>query len=123
MLPRLHAGQTRAPAGLLTDLVGLVRYAIGARAVLAPFAPDVNRNFELWLGREKKAGRDYTEAQMEWLRLMKDWVASNVELTLADRKRQPVPASESVSLKFHGRSSSIRSMVWPRARRSSTAVM
>lgn len=81
---RLHAGQTRAPAGLLTDLVGLVRYAIGARAVLAPFAPDVNRNFELWLGREKKAGRDYTEAQMEWLRLMKDWVASNVELTLAD---------------------------------------
>ncbi len=81
---RLHAGQTRAPAGLLTDLVGLVRYAIGARAVLAPFAPDVNRNFELWLGREKKAGRDYTEAQMEWLRLMKDWVASNVELTLND---------------------------------------
>ena len=81
---RLHAGQTRAPAGLLTDLVGLVRYAIGARTVLAPFAPDVNRNFELWLGREKKAGRDYTEAQMEWLRLMKDWVASNVELTLAD---------------------------------------
>ncbi|WP_235952313.1 type I restriction endonuclease subunit R [Falsiroseomonas algicola] len=81
---RLHAGQTRAPTGLLTDLVGLVRYAIGARAVLAPFAPDVNRNFELWLGREKKAGRDYTEAQMEWLRPMKDWVASNVELTLAD---------------------------------------
>jgi type I restriction enzyme R subunit len=81
---RLHAGQTRAPAGLLTDLVGLVRYAIGARAVLAPFAPDVNRNFELWLGREKKAGRDYTEAQMEWLRLMKDWVASNVELTMDD---------------------------------------
>jgi type I restriction enzyme R subunit len=81
---RLHAGQTRAPAGLLTDLVGLVRFAIGTRSVLAPFAPDVNRNFELWLGREKKSGREYTEAQMEWLRLMKDWVASNVELTLED---------------------------------------
>jgi type I restriction enzyme R subunit len=81
---RLHAGQTRAPAGLLTDLVGLVRYAIGTRAVLAPFAPDVNRNFELWLGREKKAGRDYTEAQMEWLRLMRDWVAGNVDLTMDD---------------------------------------
>jgi type I restriction enzyme R subunit len=81
---RLHAGQTRAPSGLLTDLVGLVRYAIGARAVLAPFASDVNRNFELWLGREKRAGRAYTEAQMDWLRLIKDWVASNVELTLAD---------------------------------------
>jgi type I restriction enzyme R subunit len=81
---RLHAGQTRAATGLLTDLVGLVRYAIGARTLLAPFAPDVNRNFELWLGREKKAGRDYNETQMEWLRLMKDWVASNVELTMQD---------------------------------------
>jgi type I restriction enzyme R subunit len=81
---RLHAGQTRAPAGVLTDLVGLVRYAIGARAVLGPFAPDVNRNFELWLGREKKAGREYTEAQMEWMRLMKDWVAGNVDLTMDD---------------------------------------
>lgn len=38
-------------------------------------------------------------------------------------KRQPVPAGKAASLKFHGRSSSIRSMVWPRARRSSTAVM
>lgn len=79
---RLHAGQTRAPAGLLTDLVGLVRYAVGTRAVLAPFAPDANRNFELWLGREKKAGRDYSEAQMEWLRVMRDEIASNVELSL-----------------------------------------
>jgi type I restriction enzyme R subunit len=81
---RLHAGQTRPAAGLLTDLVGLVRYAIGDRAVLAPFAPDVNRNFELWLGREKRAGREYTDVQMEWLRLMKDFVANNVEITLED---------------------------------------
>jgi type I restriction enzyme R subunit len=81
---RLHAGQTRPATGLLTDLVSLVRYAIGARAELEPLATDVNRRFELWLGREKRAGRDYSEDQLSWLRLMRDWVAGNVEVTMQD---------------------------------------
>ena len=68
----------------MTDLVGLVRYAMGARATLEPLALDVNSRFELWLGREKRAVRVYDEAQLEWLRLMRDWVASNVEVTLDD---------------------------------------
>jgi hypothetical protein len=38
-------------------------------------------------------------------------------------KRQPVLAGDAVGLKFHGKSSSRRSMVWPWARRSSTAAM
>lgn len=81
---RLHAGQTRPPTGLLTDLVSLVRYAIGTRTELEPLGPDVSRRFELWLGREKKAGRDYSEEQLVWLRLMRDWVANNVEVTMQD---------------------------------------
>ncbi len=81
---RLHAGQVRAPSGTLTDLIGLVRYAIGGRAELMPLAAEVNRNFELWLGREKRAGREYSDVQLEWLRLMRDWVANNVEVTVED---------------------------------------
>lgn len=81
---RLHAGQVRAPSGTLTDLIGLVRYAIGGRAELVPLSAEVNRHFELWLGREKRAGREYSEAQLEWLRLMRDWVANNVEVTMED---------------------------------------
>lgn len=81
---RLHGGKTRPGTSLLTDLVGLVRYAIGARDVLEPLGPDINRRFELWLGREKRAGRDYSEAQLDWLRLMRDWVANNVEVTIDD---------------------------------------
>lgn len=86
---RLHAGQTRAPAGVLTDLVSLVRYAVGARAELEPMAADVTRRFELWLGREKRAGREYTEDQLAWLRLMRDWVANNVEVTMQDLRDMP----------------------------------
>ena len=68
----------------MTDLVGLVRYASGVRAELEPLAPDVNRRFELWLGREKRAGRVYSHEQLEWLRLMRDWVANNAEVTMED---------------------------------------
>lgn len=81
---RLHADKARPHAGVLTDLVALVRYAIGGRAELEPLATDVNRRFELWLGREKKAGRDYSEDQLCWLRLLRDWVANNVEVTMQD---------------------------------------
>ena len=74
-----------SPGGGAADRpVGLVRYAIGARAVLAPFAPDVNRNFELWLGPREAGRADYSDVQMEWLRLMKDFVANNVEVTVED---------------------------------------
>ena len=61
-----------------------MRYAIGARADLEPLTQDVNRRFELWLRREKRAGRDYPEEQLSWLRLMRDWVAGNVEVTMQD---------------------------------------
>lgn len=81
---RLHGGQTRAATGLLTDLVSLVRYAIGTHAALEPLSVDIERRFNLWLGREKRAGRDYGEEQLAWLRLMRDYVASNIEVTMQD---------------------------------------
>ena len=47
----------------------------------------------------------------------------DLPLLPGQRKRQPVPAGGAAGVKFHGRSSSRRSMVWPRARRSSAAAM
>jgi len=42
-----------SPVRLLTDLVALVRYALEQTTVLEPLAPEVERRFNLWLGREK----------------------------------------------------------------------
>mgnify|MGYP002777082370 CR=1 FL=1 len=72
------------PARLLTDLIVLVRFAIGAGAELAPFAVQVTQAFNLWLGREKRAGRDYTAEQRAWLEAMRDEIAANAHLALAD---------------------------------------
>ena len=78
-----------SPERLLTDLVMLVRYALGLAETLEPFSVGVEQRFNLWLGREKKAGRDYTDAQMAWLRLLKDHIAANVEVGLANLQEAP----------------------------------
>ena len=44
-------------AGTLADIVMLVRYAIGETEALEPLPPMIAGRFNLWLGREQKAGR------------------------------------------------------------------
>jgi len=53
---RLDAARVRgAPVDdQLTEVVSLVRYALGQSEALEPFGAVVERRFNLWLGREKK---------------------------------------------------------------------
>ncbi len=88
---RLYAAQVRdpSPARLLTDLVALVRFALGTAPTLEPVAADVNRRFNLWLGREGRAGREYSLAQLAWLHLLRDHVAANAEVALDSLREDP----------------------------------
>lgn len=86
---RLNAGAVGDPSGFVTDLVALVRYALGASARLDPVSADVAQRFNLWLGREGRAGRTYTEVQLLWLRLLRDHVAANAEASVADVRDAP----------------------------------
>jgi len=91
---RLNRAKVRdaSPERLLTDLVALVRFALGQMDMLEPFAASVEQRFNLWLGREKRAGREYDGAQLVWLKLIKDHVAANVEITLGDLQDAPALA-------------------------------
>ena len=75
---RLDAARVRgAPEKVLTDLVALVRFAAGGPdEVLEPFSRRVEQRFNLWVGRQIKAGRSFTDEQMEWLGLIKDHIAA-----------------------------------------------
>ncbi len=77
------------PAGTLADIVMLVRYAIGEAQALEPLAPLMAGRFNLWLGREAKAGRSYTDKQEELLRLIRDHLAVNIEITPEDLMDAP----------------------------------
>ena len=78
---RLAADKVRGnPAGTLADIVMLVRYALGESETLEPLPSIIAGRFNLWLGREEKAGRIYTEEQRDWLMAIRDYLAVNVAI-------------------------------------------
>ncbi|WP_129677521.1 type I restriction-modification enzyme R subunit C-terminal domain-containing protein [Candidatus Chloroploca sp. Khr17] len=62
-----------------SDIV-LVRFALGLDQILEPFSAKVEQRFNLWIGREKNQGREYTPAQIEWLRAIASYIAANAEI-------------------------------------------
>src|SRR5690606_20545845 len=88
---RLDAAKVRgAPVDdQLTEVVSLVRFALGQAEMLEPFASGVEQRFNLWMGREKKAGREYTPEQKEWLRAIAAYITANAEISLADFQEVP----------------------------------
>ena len=87
---RLTSDKVRGnPAGTLADIVMLVRYAIGESESLEPLSSLVAGRFNLWLGREEKAGRSYSEEQRSWLMGIRDHLAVNIEVRVEDMMDAP----------------------------------
>ena len=74
-----------APADkLLTEIIALVRFALGQKEFLEPISADVTRRFNLWLGRQKQARVTYSAEQLSWLTRIKDHIAANAEISARD---------------------------------------
>jgi len=78
----LKASKVRgASAGrLLTDVVSLVRFALQLDDELVPHADRVEERFERWLAQQANTGRAFTDEQVRWLRMMRDHVATSLEV-------------------------------------------
>ncbi len=72
----------------LTDLISLVRFAIGLEGVgaeLRPFADQVNQRFQTWIFRHNaQRATAFTPEQTDWLRLMKDHIAASCCISRSD---------------------------------------
>ncbi|MBS3952862.1 MAG: DEAD/DEAH box helicase family protein [Methylomicrobium sp.] len=69
----------------LTDLIALVRFAIGMDAELKPFSELVDKRFQEWIFRHNaQRTTAFTPEQTEWLRLMKDHIASSCSISRQD---------------------------------------
>jgi len=82
------AGEKR----LLTDIITLVRHAMGEDEVLAPFREVVEARFYEWLNAQDRAGR-FSPEQLEWLELIKQHLAASLSIEPEDFEYAP----------FHGR--------------------
>ena len=83
---RLNAAKVRgAPVDQqLTEIVSLVRYALGMDEFLEPFGTKVEQRYNLWIGRQKKLGREFSNEQLQWLRLIANFIAANAEIRTQD---------------------------------------
>ena len=90
------------PAGTLADIVMLVRYALGQAEALEPLPALIAGRFNLWLGREEKAGRSYSDEQRAWLQAIRDHLSVNIEIRPEDMMEAPEFSSRGGIVKARG---------------------
>jgi type I restriction enzyme R subunit len=70
------------PQKLLTNIVSLVRFAIGEANVLEPFEDEVDRKFKSWLSTQERDGKHFTPEQKEWLNMIKQHITTSLNINL-----------------------------------------
>jgi type I restriction enzyme R subunit len=74
---------------LLTDIVSLVRFAMHRDEELVPFGELVRVRFEEWMAQQGNRGRRFTPEQCRWLEMMRDHIATSLEMTADDLDYAP----------------------------------
>ncbi|MFC7574944.1 type I restriction-modification enzyme R subunit C-terminal domain-containing protein [Klenkia terrae] len=73
----------------VTDLVSLVRFALGTDDELTPYAARVAERYQAWLAQQEQAGAVFDERQRWWLDRMAEVVASSAGISAADLENVP----------------------------------
>lgn len=79
-----------SPKNELIALVSLIRKVSGIDTTLMPYDKTVDKNFQTWVFK-KQAGTTikFTEEQMQWLRMIKDYVAGSFHVAKEDFELDP----------------------------------
>lgn len=74
----------------LVDLVALLSFHLGETSTLVPFRETIDKRFQEWAFRVQQGNAPkFTEEQMQWLRMMKDHIATSLELSIEDFDTTP----------------------------------
>lgn len=84
-----HAG----PKNELIALVSLIRKVSGIDANLTAFDKTVDKNFQDWVFRKQAGTLKFTVEQMQWLRMIKDYVANSFHIDRDDFDLSPFIAN------------------------------
>ena len=79
----------RADRHTVTDLVSLVRFALGADTELVPYASRVGQRYAGWLVQQQQAGAVFTDAQRWWLDRIADVIATSAGVSAEDLDNAP----------------------------------
>ena len=73
----------------ITEFISLLRFEIEKENELEPYLDTVDKRFAEWLGRQKEERVQFTEEQLKWLMLIKDHIATSVEILKDDLEDAP----------------------------------
>jgi len=77
------------PKKLLTNIISLLRFALGDIEYLEPFSEIVDQRFEKWLKEQANTGRIFSAEQMEWLIMIKDHIMTSISIEMDHFKYEP----------------------------------
>ena len=77
------------PQKILTNLISLLRFALGQSEVLEPFTDTVNARYEAWLAGMEREGKKFSPEQREWLWLIKEHIATSLSISMEDFEYAP----------------------------------
>ncbi len=81
-----------SPKNELTALVSLIRRITEIDPILTAYDLTVNRNFQNWVFSKQAGTLKFNEDQMNWLRMIKDYVSTSFHLELEDLDYTPFDA-------------------------------
>jgi type I restriction enzyme R subunit len=70
-------------------MVSLIRFALHQDGHLVPFGDQVRERFDRWIAQQRNQGRAFTPEQVRWLEMMRDHIATSVEVTVEDLDYAP----------------------------------
>lgn len=76
----------------LADIVSLIRFQLGQTGELRLFTDEVNLRFRDWMLVKNAGHGQFTEAQTEWLRMVRDFIATSMSITVDDLDFTPFDA-------------------------------
>jgi len=79
----------KSPKNELVALVSLIRRVTGLDKALTPYDKIVDRNFQKWVFGKQAGPLKYTKEQMEWLRMIKEHVATSFHIEIEDLDNLP----------------------------------
>lgn len=77
------------PQKLLTNIISLIKYALGEISVLEPFNEVIEERFTEWLKKQEKFGKKFTDVQIQWLKMIKDHIATSLSIGIDDFEFSP----------------------------------
>lgn len=93
--------RSEKPRQELILLVSILRKAIGLDEWLYAYDKTVDRNFQEWVFKKQAGKVKFTEEQMQWLRMMKDYVAASFHIERDDFDLSPFNAQGGLGKMWH----------------------